>query len=281
MTRFGYLGPEGSYSDIALSLYAKPREAQITKVPIPHFSGLFDAIQAGSVDTIIVPFENAIEGHVSAVLDLFFGAKSLSAVAEIKLPIHHALMALAAVPLTDIKWVRSHPQALSQCQNYIRTHLPESVIEESQSTSYAAALTASGGDKSIGVIGPEGLASRYGLTLLATNVGDFPNNSTRFLVLSKSKTPAERTGDDKTSFVFSTLKDKAGGLVEILSEFAKRQINLTEIISRPTKGALGDYLFFVDCLGHTSDPEVREALIQVTQKSSLYRLLGTYPRWPD
>ena len=234
----------------------------------------------GKVNEAIVPIENSVEGTIGIVTDTLVNEVDLLIKQEIVIPIHDYLMAKEKVKLSSITEVISHPQPIDQCKHYLRKNLPKAKIRFAFSTSDAArqvaeAETVKGLDVPA-AIAPKASAVLYGLTIIAANINDYPDNSTRFIVLAKKD--HESTGKDKTSIVFSIKKDKPGGLHYVLGEFAKRGINLTKIESRPTKRTLGDYFFFIDIQGHSADKKVSEALAEVKKKASFFKMLGSYPK---
>ncbi|HHY45951.1 MAG TPA: prephenate dehydratase [Firmicutes bacterium] len=174
--------------------------------------------------------------------------------------------------------ILSHPQALAQCRNYLAAHFPNATQRATTSTAEAAREVASrkGAKPFCAAIGTLRAAQLYGLSIIARDIQDVPENETRFILLARGKR-APRTGHDKTSIAFSTVRDRPGALYSILEEFAVRSINLTKIESRPTKRMLGEYIFFVDCEGHEDDPAVREAIKALEPKTSYIKILGSYP----
>ena len=167
---------------------------------------------------------------------------------------------------------------MGQCEPYLRKNFPKAKITSVGSTAQALSLSAtlSQKDKIVAAIGPTDSAAQYGLKILAKEIAAMPNNHTRFVVLSKED--GSRSGDDKTSIVFTIRKDKPGGLYGVLGEFASREINLTKIESRPAKKDLGEYYFFIDLQGHKTERRIAEALKAVAKKASLFKILGSYPR---
>jgi prephenate dehydratase len=276
----GYLGPAGTFTEQALHLYLAREGSVVPSTPENSIVDLFEGLKAGKYSQIIVPIENSIEGSVNATMDLLYQYEGLFLNKEIVLPIHQCLLAKTQLPLDQIVHIASHPQALAQCRDYLHDNLPKAQTHLTPSTAAAAEWATNGtleteykSDK-IAVIGNKELIQHYPLVILAESINDKKNNLTRFLVVSTTKTPS--TGCDKTSIVVSAIKDKPGGLVELLGEFSKRNINLSRIVSRPTQTVLGEYLFFIDCDGHQDDDLVKEALIAVKKNASVFKLLGSY-----
>lgn len=277
MLKVGYLGPEGTFSEEASHLYLrKIRNADL--IPYATFFDVLFAVDRGKIDEGIMPIENSIEGTVGIVTDMLVSDVNLKILQELVLPVYQHLLARPGIKISQITDVISHPQAIDQCKGFLRKHLPHATIHLSHSTAEAAmqvATTLQGGKRVFASIGPKASAKLYGLNVLAEKMNDYRGNMTRFVVVAKKD--HKRTGDDKTSIVFSIAKDKPGGLYNILGEFAIRNINLTKIESRPSKRALGDYFFFIDLLGHRTDKPVKEALTEVQRKVAFFKMLGSYP----
>ncbi|MBP2046365.1 prephenate dehydratase [Methanobacterium aggregans] len=223
----------------------------------------------------VVPIENSIEGPVCVTLDLLVHEYDLKIRNEITIPISHNLLLNPEAEIEDINVIYSHIQALSQCRKFTESLGVD--VHTAPSTSAAAKLVV--GEKNAGAIGTEKAAEIYGLKIAARNIQDYPNNVTRFVVVALEDSP--RTGNDKTSLVFSMLEDKPGGLHHVLGEFARRNINLTKIESRPSKEKLGSYLFFVDFEGHRSDPEIENVLNIIRSNVGYIKILGSYPAQGD
>ncbi len=277
--KVGYLGPEGTFSDEASALYQK-KIGRAEFVPFSTFHDILVSADKKKIDEGIVPIENSVEGTIGIVTDMLVNDVDLKIKQEIVISVNHYLMAKNKVSPKTITEVLSHPQIIGQCKGYLRKNLPKAKVRFVSSSADAARQVAEA-DVINGLDVPAAIGSRssaklYGLKVIDEQVNDYPGNSTRFIVLAKED--HKRTGKDKTSIVFSILKDRPGGLHDVLAEFAVRNINLTKIESRPTKTKLGDYYFFVDMQGHRSDPEVAKALADVKRKASFFKMLGSYPR---
>jgi len=287
MLKVGYLGPEGTFSEEASHLYTK-KVPNARLIPYGTFFDVLFAVDKGVIDEAVMPIENSVEGTVGIVTDMLAADVNLMIRQEIILPVYQYLIARPKVKMSQITDIVSHPQPIDQCKGFIRKHLPHAMIHLSHSTAEAAMQVATSLDASsisgkgrgkkrvFASIGPKASAKLYGLNILAEKINDYPDNMTRFIVVAKKD--HERTGDDKTSIVFSAAKDKPGGLYNVLGEFAVRNINLTKIESRPSKRALGDYFFFIDLQGHRTDKPVKEALTKVQRKVAFFKMLGSYPR---
>ena len=224
----------------------------------------------------IVPIENSIEGPVGLTLDLLAHKINLNIEGELIIPINHNLVDEDnydnIIDINTIKDVYSHSQALAQCQNYLENHNMKTHF----TLSTAAAAKSIKGKIGVGAIGTLKAAELYGLKAIDKNIQDIKNNQTRFIVLSKDQT--EISGNDKTSILFSLFDDNPGGLHDILGIFAKNNINLTKIESRPSKEGLGKYIFFVDFEGHKNEDIVENILNTIEEKVSYLKILGSYPK---
>jgi len=279
MLKVGYLGPEGTFSDEASSLYKK-KIGNAEFIPFSTFHDIITAVDKGRIQEGIVPIENSVEGTIGIVTDMLVNEVDLKIKQELVIPVQHFLLARKKVPIRKITEVLSHPQVLDQCKNYLRNNMPKAKIRFTYSSAEAAKQAATTieveGIEMPAAIANKAAARLYSLKVIASKINDYPDNSTRFIVLAR--TDHKRTSKDKTSIVFSILKDRPGGLHNILGEFAKRHINLTKIESRPTKISLGDYYFFIDMNGHRSDKTVAAALTEVKRMASFFKVLGSYPK---
>lgn len=270
--KVGVLGPSGTSSDEVASTWFKGKFEVVTYQTI---SEVAKAVAEGEVDSGIIPVESLREGPVGEALDALAWA-DIKIGAEIVKPISYSLLAVKGARIANIAQVLSHPQALAQCREFLRKKLPNAEPIDTTSTAKAAEQVAKNKNPRTAAIGPRNLAKLYGLQILYDNIQGGEKNVTRFLVIARKD--SERTGKDKTSIVFSTVADKPGVLHEILGAFASRKINLTKIESRPSKLALGDYLFFIDLEGHREDKKVKEAMLEVKKKSAMLKIIGSYPK---
>lgn len=272
MMRVAVLGPEGTFSENAARLWLKDRVNFQLKY-YDSISDIFDGILKGDADYGVVPIENSLEGSVGETLDLL-SKEPVKIVAEVLVPIKICL--LARGELSDVKIIMSHPHALAQCREFLRSLKGKVEVRATGSTAHAAKLAEE--FKEVAALASEDSASKYNLKVLARDVQD-RNSITRFIVIAREDagTDSEPTGNDKTSIILY-LKDRPGALYEVLGEFAKRKINLTKIESRPSKRALGDYMFHIDCEGHVKDEKVKEALLRISEKAEMLKILGSYPK---
>ncbi len=286
--KVGYLGPEGTFCEEASNLYCKKlKNAEL--IPYATIHDLLIAVNKGKLDEGVTPIENSVEGTIGVVTDMLVKDVNLNIYEEIVLPIRHCLIAKKGTTLNDITDVISHPQAIDQCKDWLRKHLPKIQLHLAYSTADAVKQVATSietgilsnlGGKGLkrvfAAIGTKASTKLYKLNIVAENINDYADNTTRFVVLSKKD--HAKTGDDKTSIVFTIARDRPGGLYNILGEFAVRNINLTKIESRPSKKALGDYFFFIDMQGHRMDKKVAQALKEIKRKVAFLKILGSYPR---
>jgi chorismate mutase / prephenate dehydratase len=222
----------------------------------------------------VVPVENSTEGAVNHTLDMFVDSP-LKIYAEVFLPIHHHLMS-SGHPIKSIQQVYSNPLVFGQCRLWIESNLRGADLRDSTSTSEAAQIVANNAnDEGLACIASEVAAKEYGLKILASSIEDNPNNTTRFLVISRCE--ALPTRKDKTSIVFS-MKDRAGALHDILMPFKKAKINMTKIESRPSKKKAWNYYFFVDFEGHHHNPRIQKALTALEHHCTFFKILGSYPK---
>ncbi|MEM2816752.1 MAG: prephenate dehydratase, partial [Candidatus Bathyarchaeia archaeon] len=238
--------------------------------PCVHLSDVFRSVEIGDVDSGVVPVENSLEGSVNQTYDLFL-VHDLKVGGEVIVKIAHCLIAHPGTRLEDIKAVYSHPQALAQCRNFLEK-LNLKVIPTFD-TAGSVKMIRDEGLKDAAAIASERAAKIYNMEVLATDIGDSPNNYTRFFVLSKTDAPY--TGRDKTSIIFS-IKSYPGSLYNILGEFALRDINLTKIESRPTKKTPWEYNFYLDFEGHRTEERCRQALEAIRNKTTFLKVLGSY-----
>ncbi|MDO9555967.1 MAG: prephenate dehydratase [Coriobacteriia bacterium] len=270
MTRCAFLGPIGTFTEEALLALELP---DIEPVPCPTIDDVFAAASDGRAEYGVVPIENSLEGSVNATLDALAFDTGLYIQREIVRDIHHALIAAPGITLDDVTAVVSIPIATAQCRRWLAENLSGRPIVAANSTAEAAMKAVA--EPGLASVGTALSAEVYGGVILHKDIEDFEGNQTRFILLGKDIQP--RTGHDKTSVALFMHQDKPGTLLMILSEFAFGQINLTKIQSRPTRRALGEYMFYVDLEGHVEDEAVALALECLRLKLRTVKLLGSYP----
>jgi len=263
-----FLGPQSTFSHLAAQSYFGTSTGLIPQGSIFH---VFEEVEKGKVQWGVVPVENSLEGSVNLTLDRLI-LTPLKIRAEIFLRISHCLLA-PGKRMDRIKRVYSVPQALAQCQGWLRTNLPRCSLAEAESTAAAARIVQE--DRDGAAIGSWLAAATYGLNILSEGIEDNPSNTTRFLVMGEGET--KMTGIDKTSIIFGT-PHVPGALYNALEPFVARRINLMKIESYPLKERLWEYLFFVDFAGHVDDPEIKKSMKALRGKTNFLKILGSYPK---
>ena len=267
-----YLGIPGSNSEQAARKYFGNGD-EITDISARSFVDIFDAVESGHANFGVLPLENSLAGTVAQSYELLTRHENIHVVGEIILPIEHALMALPGVRLEDIRYVRSHPQALAQCEIFLKEHDIES-IEWYNTAGSARDLAGEKLTDTAAIASPD-VADIFGLNIIAENIQDIPENYTRFLVLSKQT--GERSPEaNKTSLVFTT-RHEPGALVNCLLTISNNGLNLTKIESRPLRHTPWQYCFHIDFEGHIEDHNAQKALDELRQKASMVRVIGSYP----
>ena len=277
LTRIGYLGPKGTFTKLAVDT-AFNNEEKISYTTIPE---CIDAVANDEIEIAVVPIENAIEGTVQLTVDYLIHQVPLPVMGEIVVPIQQHLLVRPDFTgeLSDITEVHSHSHAIAQCHQYIHKNLNSALIQYVSSTGRAAEIVADTIEP-IAAIGNSVAAKEYGLRIIENNVHDFPNNHTRFIVLSKNRELLKINHPvqlEKTSLKITLPSDQSGALHQILSAFSWRKMNLSKIESRPTKTGLGNYFFIIDVNQAYDDalfPGVKGELEALGCEVSI---LGTYP----
>jgi prephenate dehydratase len=277
--RYAYLGPEGTFAEAALRTIPAASKADLQAQP--SVAAALDAVRNGEADHALVPIENSVEGSVAATLDELASGDPLMVTREVVLPVTFALLARTGTGLHTVRRVATHPHAHAQCRRWLSIALPDATFVESLSTASAAAALADGTAQHDAAIAAPIAAERYRLTTLAADIEDNPDAVTRFVLVSRPAQPPLPSGHDKTSLVAFIAEDHPGALLEVLTEFAVRGVNLTRIESRPTGERLGRYCFSIDCEGHVDDARVGEALMGLRRVCPDVRFLGSYPRADD
>lgn len=274
---FAYLGPAGTYHDEAARAFAARLGIEEPElIECPSLSEVFDCVDRGKTTYGVVATENALEGPVTATLDNFAFRSSATILGEHVLDIHHCLLLHPDAKLTDVKTVASHPQGLAQCRRYLADKLHGIPTVTVSSTAESARMAAA--DLSVAGIGNAFAAQLYGAKIADEGIEDHFGNQTSFaLIARQGHAPVFKEKSCKTSLALFLAQDRAGALLMILSEFAYAGINLTKIQSRPTKQALGEYMFFLDLEGSTDDLAVQTALNCLRLKLREVKVLGSYP----
>lgn len=266
--RIAYLGPEGTFT------HAAAMKQFGNSVPTDAYSAIdrvFREVAAGHANYGVVPVENSTEGVVNHTLDTFL-TSDLKICGEVELRIHHHFMSRAA-GLADIKKIYSHQQSLAQCRNWLNENM--SGVECVAVSSNAEAAKIATTDISYAAIGSDAAAKIYALTVLASNIEDNPNNTTRFIVVGNHA--VSRSGNDKTSILVSA-NNQPGALHALLAPIAKYNLSMNKIESRPSQKGMWDYVFFIDIDGHQDDANVKQALHELKQAAAMLKVLGSYPK---
>jgi chorismate mutase/prephenate dehydratase len=265
--RVAYLGPEHTYShEAARGAFG----GSVEFTPQASFAAVFQEVQNGRADFGVVPIENSTEGQVKENLDLLIDTP-LVIISEILQPVRHALMSRDGDPAM-VRRIVSHQQSLGQCRGYLSSNFADRELEAVASNALGAQRAAQ--DASLGAIASRAAAEAYGLKVIAENIQDLAQNTTRFLVIGSR--PVPKSGRDKTTILFA-VPDKVGALNIALSLFAKSKINISKIESRPLRGRSWEYLFFVDLEGHCDDPRVKRALAVLKDRTLFLKVAGSYP----
>ena len=275
--RYAYLGPEGTFTEVALRAL-RPDAPDTARVPCEGVASVFDAVRTGAVEGGVVPLENSVEGGVTSTIAELINGEPLVIGGETAVPVEFTLFARPGTGLEDVKTVATHPHALAQCRGWLARALPDAETHTVSSTAAAARAVSEPGSPYDAAICAVIAGERYGLQTLATGVGDRADAATRFIYLSRPGRPPEPTGADLTSVVAFIADDHPGALIEVLTQFAVRGVNLTRLESRPTGDGLGSYCFCIDAEGHVAEARVGEALMGLRRVCRDVRFLGSYPR---
>lgn len=280
--KYAYLGPAGTFSEEAISNYTDLYGGSLK--PFNSIRNIVKSVINDRTDLGLLPLENSLEGSVNLSLDLLYQNSELRLLREIVLPINQHLLVQPGVKKEEIKEIYSHPQAISQAGDYLAEIFRKVKIIYTDST--AAAAKKALNSKNRAAVGSTRLAKIYDLEIMAENLqGDLPN-STRFILTAKKEKSfalenhlgIETGSDFKTSIICAPKVNKAGILYKMLGHFAKKNIDLSRIESRPSRKCLGEYIFYIDLKGSAVDKALKSALIEIQKMTSYYRLLGSYPK---
>ncbi|MDD2367432.1 MAG: prephenate dehydratase [Desulfuromonadaceae bacterium] len=266
--KVAFLGPKATFSHLA-TMQQFGLSAEL--VPMKSIPAVFEEVEKGRALYGVVPVENSTEGVVSHTLDMFVES-NLQITSEVMLEVHHDLLSRTG-RIEDIKKVYSHAQPIAQCRQWLDDNLSGIPAVDVASTAVAAQIVSD--DYTSAAIASELAASLYDLKVVRSRIEDQVNNFTRFLTISRKG--CERSGNDKTSVMFS-VKDEPGILCRMLEPFAARGINLSKIESRPFKKKAWEYIFFLDLFGHVTDQDVQSALDELRECCQFLKILGSYPR---
>ena len=272
--RLAFLGPEGTFAHAAL--LTLPIAAEAVLLPQANVTLAIDAVRAGEADGALVPLENSVEGAVPATLDELAAGDQLVIAEETYLPVLFDVLARPGTNLAGVRTVATHPHAEAQTRRWLLSNLPDAHVALVGSTAGGAQAVAAG--EYDAAVAPPIAGEMYGLVSLAHDVADNRAAVTRFVLLTRPGPPSKPSGNDRTTLVAYLRENHSGALLEILTEFASRGVNLTRIESRPTKGRIGEYCFSIDCEGHIGDERVGDALAALRRICADVRFLGSYER---
>lgn len=262
-----YLGPEATFTHLAgVNYFGHSAEYYAME----SIDDIFAHVEKGRADYGIVPVENSIEGAVFSTLDSFM-KYNVKICGEVRLGITHNLVCRSG-DIEDIQTVASHAQPLAQCRNWLRKNMPSIPTLPVFSTGAAAQMASN--NPNIGAIASSLAIKTYELQVVVRGIEDYSGNTTRFLVIGK-RSPSP-SGADRTSLLLGLL-DKPGALNQILTILSRKNVNLAKIESRPVKGKLWEYQFFIDMLGHIEEETIKEGCEQLRQHCSYFEWLGSYP----
>jgi prephenate dehydratase len=270
--KIAHLGPKGTYTEAAAQAYGETLQGiNFDLEPYANIASTLEAVANGSAKLAIVPAENSIEGAVTMTADTIWQLDTKLQIQQaIVLPIRHVLIS-TATNLSEITTVYSHPQALSQCQEWLQQHLPHA--ERIADTSTTAALGTLAANPRLAAISSVRAANLYSLPILAQPINDYPDNQTKFWAIGLQPAVAGNC----TSVAFSLRSNTPGGLMTALGYFANRNLNLSRIASRPSKRSLGDYLFFIDIETNVNNcPQLKSALADLDAYAETVKNFGTY-----
>ena len=267
----GFLGPEGTFTQTAVF---KHFGQSVNTLPLHTIDEIFQKVESGTADFGVVPIENSTEGYVNNTLDMFL-TSPLKIAGEVELKIDQNLMG-GMEEIYKIERICAHEQSLAQCRFWLREHLPH--VELIGLSSNAVGAQRARDEAGTAAIGPKVAADFYGLNVITKNIEDRPDNATRFLIVGRNL--LSPSGSDKTTILFST-NDTAGGsgvLHNLLKPLAEFGVSMTRIESRPSRRKKWDYVFFIDIEGHAEEEPISSALKKLEHNSSLFRVLGAYPK---
>ena len=265
--KVAFFGPEATFTHMAAQRHFG---RTVRYSPEPTIGDVFRAVSAGNADYGVVPIENSTEGVVTHTLDLLQDT-DVQICGEVSVDIELCLLSRSGRP-KDVRRILSHSHALGQCRRWIAAHYAGAAVEEVSSTAQAAKEARS--DREAAAVSSRLAGDIYGLKIIQGNIADNHDNITRFFVIGGD--PPSATGQDKTSIAFA-VKDRVGVLHEMLAPFAKNDINLTKIESRPSRQKAWEYVFFIDFRGHRQEPRIKRALDQLAENCVFLKVLGSYP----
>jgi prephenate dehydratase len=272
---FAYLGPKGTFTEAAFLQMPLAQGSDL--IPAESVREALNLVRTGKVFGALVPIENSVEGSVATTLDELGHGDALEIIDEIAIPVEFALLAKPGISISDIKRIATHPHAHAQCVDWLQKNTPGVHVLPAMSTAAAAEELSQGANYDAAICSVAA-AKHYGLEILAQGIGDSDSAWTRFVLVSKPGHAQPATGNDKTTLSLFMHRNQPGALLNILTEFAVRGVDLSRLESRPTKQQLGDYFFSLDCVGHIDDQNLGDTLIELRKICADVKFLGSYPR---
>jgi prephenate dehydratase len=266
MINVSFQGERGAYSEAAAKSFFNK---DIKTIPLPTFTEILESTSKDITEYTILPVENSLEGSVGESYDLLYST-DLNSTGEIYHRIEHCLIGFGKIE--EIDTVYSHPQALGQCRKFIQKNNMKTI--PTYDTAGSVKIIQELNEKKCACVASKAAASIYNMPIITENIADNLNNYTRFLILSKKE--SAKTGNDKTSIIFS-IKHEPGSLYRIIENFYENNVNLTKIESRPTKANVWEYNFYVDFEGHQKDAKILEMLDKIKEDTLFMKILGSYP----
>lgn len=276
-TTVSYLGPAGTFTEAALLKLAATGvygDGEVTPLPVSSPAMALDAVREGTADFACVAIENFVDGPVTPTFDALTAGEGVQIYREVDLEVAFSIMVRPGTDPAEVRSFSTHPVAYQQVKGWLAENLPAAEFNAASSNAAAAEAVAAG--RADAAAAPHRAAELFGLATIATEVADFKGASTRFVAVGKRGVPTARTGNDRTSVVFS-LPNEPGTLVAALTEFAQRGVDMSRIESRPTRREFGTYNFHVDLIGHIDDIPVAEALRALWLRAENLSFLGSWP----
>lgn len=270
--KIGYLGPDGTFSQQAALLYQKSLTQESVLLQYNNIYAALEGVMKCEIEECVVPLENSIEGTVTSTIDFLIFTSDIYIIQELVIAVREDFLVRQDYNGQTITKILSHPQALSQCSEFLRKYFPNVCLQATNSTAEAAKMV-SESKEYIASLSPKRAAEMYHLKALYESVQNDDQNKTRFVVVSK-KRPKEQAKGKKTSIVFAT-GHKPGDLYRVLDIISLWDINMTKIESRPMKHQLGTYVFFVD-LETDVQEDLEAALKMISRKTTYFKFLGSY-----
>lgn len=274
-----FLGPKTSYTDFAKEQFITSFEIKgYEEKPIRTITAIFSELNSNTDSLAVLPIENSIEGTVKETIDNLIKIENddIKIIGETVVSIEHCLITFAK-DFSQIKKIKSHPQAISQCYDYIYSKFNDNIVLESESSTANAVKSLTVDQPQVAAIGNKYSAQYYNMPILDTNINDEKFNQTRFILLGKAL-QNRITDSDKTSIMFAT-ENESGALCDVLTILKENEINMTYISSRPSRKSLGEYTFYIDFDGNIFDTKISKALSKILRHVKSFKHLGSYPKY--